>query len=201
MATVAKRLPISSANGILALLDNEDDRVRAKALQLLYPVVDTFWAEIAQKVDTIEALSELENFEFCELAAAVAAAAAAGSHPRVEVVTFDPSGGVSDRLPLRLDLRPALACSHGAALPDVRAAPEGRPVAISWADSSSSVPLHTGLEPGGCSIASGENSSASRGVWALGLVVASRCRIAAFELAPGAGAAGRPFRRAAASGA
>ena len=72
MATVAKRLPISSANGILALLDNEDDRVRAKALQLLYPVVDTFWAEIAQKVDTIEALSELENFEFCELAAAVA---------------------------------------------------------------------------------------------------------------------------------
>ena len=125
--------------------------------------------------------------------AAVAAAAAAGSHPRVEVVTFDPSGGVSDRLPLRLDLRPALACSRGAALPDARAAPEGRPVAISWADSSSNVPLYTGPEPGGCSIASGENSSASRGVWALGLVVASRCRIAAFELAPGPGAAGRTW--------
>ena len=125
--------------------------------------------------------------------AAVAAAAAAGSHPRVEVVTFDPSGGVCDRLPLRMDLRPALVRSRGAVLPDARAAPEGRPVAISWADSSSTAPLHTAAEAGGSSSAPGASSSARKGVWDLGLVVATRCRIAAFELAPGPGSAGRTW--------
>jgi 26S proteasome regulatory subunit N2 len=63
---------MSSARGILALLDDEDTRVRAKALELLYPLVDTYWAEIAEKVETIEALSEMEDFSHTELAAAVA---------------------------------------------------------------------------------------------------------------------------------
>jgi 26S proteasome regulatory subunit N2 len=53
-------------------LDDEDNRIRAKALKILHPLVDTFWVEIAEKVETIEILSESEDFEDRELAAAVA---------------------------------------------------------------------------------------------------------------------------------
>ena len=62
MATVAKRSPLTSATGILALLDHDNNTIREEALKLLYPIVDVFWAEIAQKVDVIEALSEEEKF-------------------------------------------------------------------------------------------------------------------------------------------
>ena len=72
MATVAKRSPLTSATGILALLDHDNNTIREEALKLLYPIVDVFWAEIAQKVDVIEALSEEEKFGDCALAAAVA---------------------------------------------------------------------------------------------------------------------------------
>ena len=72
MATVAKRSPLTSATGILALLDHDNNTIREEALKLLYPIVDIFWAEIAQKVDVIEALSEEDKFGDCALAAAVA---------------------------------------------------------------------------------------------------------------------------------
>ena len=65
--TVAKRSPLTSATGILALLDHDNNTIREEALKLLYPIVDVFWAEIAQKVDVIEALSEEESLETARL--------------------------------------------------------------------------------------------------------------------------------------
>ncbi|ETV82919.1 hypothetical protein H257_04690 [Aphanomyces astaci] len=62
----------STASGILALLDEHDDIIRAHALQKLHEVVDYFWAEIADAVPFIESLSEETAFSHRELAASVA---------------------------------------------------------------------------------------------------------------------------------
>ena len=63
---------LKSAAGVLALLNDPDGRVQSRALEMLLPIVDLFWAEIAESVDVIEGLSEEEDFGKRELAAAVA---------------------------------------------------------------------------------------------------------------------------------
>ncbi|KAF0686226.1 Aste57867_21931 [Aphanomyces stellatus] len=63
---------LHEASGILALLDEQDDIIRAHALQKLHEVVDHFWAEIADAVPLIESLSEEVAFSHRELAASVA---------------------------------------------------------------------------------------------------------------------------------
>ncbi|POM73819.1 26S proteasome non-ATPase regulatory subunit [Phytophthora palmivora] len=62
----------SSAAGVLALLEEEDNALKTHALQKLNQVVDHYWAEIADAIPLIEELSEEKNFPDRELAAYVA---------------------------------------------------------------------------------------------------------------------------------
>ena len=62
----------SSAAGILALLGHDNASVQGKALEKLFPVVDVFWAEIAEYLEHIEELSEDAAFGKRELASSVA---------------------------------------------------------------------------------------------------------------------------------
>ncbi|KAG3100482.1 26S proteasome non-ATPase regulatory subunit 1 A [Phytophthora idaei] len=62
----------SSAAGVLALLEEEDNVLKTHALQKLNQVVDHYWAEIADAIPLIEELSEEKNFPDRELAAYVA---------------------------------------------------------------------------------------------------------------------------------
>jgi 26S proteasome regulatory subunit N2 len=63
---------ITSAAGILALLEEADDRLISYALKQLNSLVDMFWAEIADSITVIEMLYENEQFKDRDLAALVA---------------------------------------------------------------------------------------------------------------------------------
>ncbi|KAL7753562.1 proteasome regulatory particle base subunit [Sorochytrium milnesiophthora] len=63
---------LTSAAGVISLLDEQDDELRQYALNSLNALVDTFWAEIADAVEKIEILSEDPSFKHKELAALVA---------------------------------------------------------------------------------------------------------------------------------
>lgn len=63
---------ITSAAGILALLEETDDRLISYALKQLNSLVDMFWAEIADSITAIEMLYENEQFKDRDLAALVA---------------------------------------------------------------------------------------------------------------------------------
>ncbi|KAF4317223.1 hypothetical protein BBO99_00008231 [Phytophthora kernoviae] len=62
----------NSAAGVLALLEEEDNALKAHALQKLCQVVDNYWAEIADAIPLIEELSEEKSFPHRDLAAFVA---------------------------------------------------------------------------------------------------------------------------------
>ncbi|KAK9829302.1 hypothetical protein WJX72_005032 [[Myrmecia] bisecta] len=68
MAAVA----VSSASGLLSLLDEDDDSLRLHALQSLNRVVHEFWFQIASSIASVEAFYEDEEFSHRELAALVA---------------------------------------------------------------------------------------------------------------------------------
>ncbi|KAG5178924.1 armadillo-type protein [Tribonema minus] len=81
MAAVAMLRPVeagnaaggaSSAGGLLALLEEQDDALRTHALTRLAGVVDQYWAEVASAVPLIEEMSEDPGFPARELAASVA---------------------------------------------------------------------------------------------------------------------------------
>lgn len=63
---------ITSAAGILALLEEKDERLITYSLNQLNGLVDMFWAEIADSITAIEMLYENEGFKERELAALVA---------------------------------------------------------------------------------------------------------------------------------
>jgi len=63
---------LSSARGLLALLDDPEPELQAHALTQLDAVVHTFWPEIATEIPKIEVLYEDESFPSRELAAVVA---------------------------------------------------------------------------------------------------------------------------------
>jgi len=63
---------LTSASGLLALLDEESDEIKVYALDKLNQVVDEFWAEISDPVEKIMDLSENPDFQNRELAALVA---------------------------------------------------------------------------------------------------------------------------------
>ena len=65
-------LPGTSSQGLLALLQEDEPALQTHALRQLLKVVDHYWAEIANSVPLIEAISEDPNFAHRELAAAVA---------------------------------------------------------------------------------------------------------------------------------
>jgi len=63
---------ITSAAGIISLLEESDSRMVVHALNQLNSLVDMFWAEIADSITRIEMLYENEGFKDRELAALVA---------------------------------------------------------------------------------------------------------------------------------
>eukprot|EP00201_Polytomella_parva_P020716 CAMPEP_0175049698 /NCGR_PEP_ID=MMETSP0052_2-20121109/6866_1 /TAXON_ID=51329 ORGANISM="Polytomella parva, Strain SAG 63-3" /NCGR_SAMPLE_ID=MMETSP0052_2 /ASSEMBLY_ACC=CAM_ASM_000194 /LENGTH=992 /DNA_ID=CAMNT_0016313855 /DNA_START=123 /DNA_END=3098 /DNA_ORIENTATION=+ len=63
---------VSSASGLLALLEEPSDEVKYFALQKLETVVKDFWFEIAGSIAQVEALYEDDAFKHRELAALVA---------------------------------------------------------------------------------------------------------------------------------
>lgn len=63
---------ITSAAGILSLLDEEEPQLKEFALHKLNAVVNDFWAEISESVDKIEVLYEDETFRSRQFAALVA---------------------------------------------------------------------------------------------------------------------------------
>lgn len=68
----AAAAPVSSAAGVLALLEEEDDTLKLVALQQLDRSVHDFWFQISGSIANIEALHEDEEFTHRELAALVA---------------------------------------------------------------------------------------------------------------------------------
>ncbi|KAI8080599.1 armadillo-type protein [Thamnidium elegans] len=63
---------LTSANGIIALLDEQQPELKVYALQQLNTLVDEFWAEISDSIAKIEILYEDSSFTKRELAALVA---------------------------------------------------------------------------------------------------------------------------------
>merc|ERR1711881_439571 len=64
---------LSSAAGILSLLDDSDSSMKVYALERLNSMVAVYWPEISECLDKIEMLQENKSFEARELAALVAA--------------------------------------------------------------------------------------------------------------------------------
>jgi len=63
---------LTSASGLLALLNEPEPQLQVYALKTLNTLVDEFWAEISDNIQQIEVLYENESFEARELAALVA---------------------------------------------------------------------------------------------------------------------------------
>ncbi|KAG2199130.1 hypothetical protein INT47_009869 [Mucor saturninus] len=63
---------LTSANGIIALLDEQQPELKVYALQQLNTLVDEFWAEISDSIAKIEILYEDSSFSQRDLAALVA---------------------------------------------------------------------------------------------------------------------------------
>lgn len=63
---------ITSASGVVAILDEPDDVLKVYALQRLNDLVPDFWAEISDHVEKIEVLYEDESFKHRELCALLA---------------------------------------------------------------------------------------------------------------------------------
>ncbi|KAF9951015.1 proteasome regulatory particle base subunit, partial [Modicella reniformis] len=63
---------LTSAAGVIALLDEQDDDLKVYALQKLNGLVDQFWAEISDAVSKIEIMYEDTEFKDRQLAALVA---------------------------------------------------------------------------------------------------------------------------------
>ena len=61
-----------SADGLLSLLEEDDQALRLYALQSLNKVVHDFWYQIASSIASVEAFYEDEKFSHRELAAVVA---------------------------------------------------------------------------------------------------------------------------------
>lgn len=70
---------LTSAQGLIALLDEDDDRLRAHALKQLDRVVPDLWFEVSSSIATIEALYEDESFTERSLAALLASKVRLGS--------------------------------------------------------------------------------------------------------------------------
>ncbi len=66
------RTNITSAAGVLALLDEPETEMKYFSLHKLNMIVDQFWAEISESVDRVEMLYEDESFKHRNLAALVA---------------------------------------------------------------------------------------------------------------------------------
>jgi hypothetical protein len=96
---------MSSAGGLLALLDEQDEKLQAHALRSLLKIVDVAWAEVSSSVSRIEAFAEDDSFAQHELASLLASKVGAPAHSRRAAAARSPP-------------RAAAACSLRAALLD-----------------------------------------------------------------------------------
>lgn len=64
--------PAQSSGGLLALLQEPEDKLKAFALQKLNDCIDSQWHTVSSSISAIEALHEDEGFTHRELAALVA---------------------------------------------------------------------------------------------------------------------------------
>lgn len=71
MVAVLGAMPLSSAAGVLALLEEEEPRLVSFAMQQLNKIVDIFWTEISDFLPKIEELYERDDFPDRNLAALV----------------------------------------------------------------------------------------------------------------------------------
>ncbi|PVD18462.1 hypothetical protein C0Q70_21011 [Pomacea canaliculata] len=69
---MATKVQITSAAGVLSLLDEPEPQLKTFALEKLDKIVGMFWAEISESIDKIEVLFEDQNFKKKKLAALVA---------------------------------------------------------------------------------------------------------------------------------
>ncbi|XP_076436013.1 26S proteasome non-ATPase regulatory subunit 1-like [Babylonia areolata] len=69
---MAAAVQITSAAGVLSLLDEPEPQLKMFALQKLDRIVGVFWAEISESIDKIEVLFEDQQFKSKQLAALVA---------------------------------------------------------------------------------------------------------------------------------
>jgi 26S proteasome regulatory subunit N2 len=77
---------VSSAAGLLAMLDDESDELKRFALAKLNPLVPSYWYQISGSIASVEALSEDEGFQARELAALIASKVRRGESGRGETV-------------------------------------------------------------------------------------------------------------------
>jgi len=63
---------VSSAAGLLAMLDDDSDELKRHALVNLDKLVPEFWYQISGSIASVEALSEDDDFQARELAALIA---------------------------------------------------------------------------------------------------------------------------------
>lgn len=63
---------VSSAAGLLTLLEDDNDELKKYALVNLNKVVHEFWYQISSQIASVEALFEDEEFDSRELAALIA---------------------------------------------------------------------------------------------------------------------------------
>lgn len=80
--------PITSAAGVVTLLDEPEPELQSYALTKLNELVDSFWAEIADSVSKIEILYEDVNFPDRQLAALVASKVFFHLGEETEALTF-----------------------------------------------------------------------------------------------------------------
>ena len=76
-------LGLSSAAGLISMLEETEVQLQTTALRSLNKVIDTHWAEVAGSISVIEAMYEDEFFAQRELAALLALQGASLSLPRV----------------------------------------------------------------------------------------------------------------------
>lgn len=62
----------SSAQGIISLLEEENDNIKVIALKKIELIIDSYWPEISDSLIVLESLSEDENFSERNLAAYLA---------------------------------------------------------------------------------------------------------------------------------
>lgn len=105
--------PITSAAGVVALLDEPEPELQAYALQKLNVLVDSFWAEIADSVSKIEILYENPNFPERQLAALVASKVFFHLGEEDEALTFALGAGKLFDVDKKDEYTDTVICEHG----------------------------------------------------------------------------------------
>jgi 26S proteasome regulatory subunit N2 len=102
---MVEKLKLTSASGLLALLEEEQNALKAHALKSLITVVDDHWAEVAGSISLCEALYEDDEFPERDHAALLAS--------KVRVQGVGKPLGFSTSTPLLLGEHHVLRIAYG----------------------------------------------------------------------------------------